>query len=82
MQEKSLGWQVHVYGTATPELREFAPYVPLHEWPWTTAAGRAGLKKDAMYVVRPDGHVGLDCGTQDVEELRRYLSDWASEPPQ
>jgi 2-polyprenyl-6-methoxyphenol hydroxylase-like FAD-dependent oxidoreductase len=72
---KSLDWQVHVYGTAAGDLREFATRtrLPLHEWPWTAAARRAGLKKDAPYLVRPDGHVGFARGTPDVTGLRVYL---------
>ena len=71
----SLDWQVHVYGTATAALREFAAGVelPLHEWPWTPAARRAGLERDALYLVRPDGHVGFARREPDVEGLRAYL---------
>jgi hypothetical protein len=72
---RSLDWQVHVYGTATAALREFAEgaTLPLHEWPWTPAARRAGLVRDALYLVRPDGHVGFARVAQAVEELRAYL---------
>ena len=71
----SLGWQVHVYGTAPAALREFAAGVklPLHEWPWTPAARRAGLERDATYLVRPDGHVGFARREPDIEGLRAYL---------
>jgi hypothetical protein len=71
----SLGWQVHVYGTAPAALREFATGVklPLHEWPWTQAARRAGLERDATYLVRPDGHVGFARPEPDVDGLRAYL---------
>ena len=56
-------------------LRGFAAGVglPLHEWPWTQAARRAGLEQDAMYLVRPDGHVGFARGEPEVEGLRAYL---------
>jgi hypothetical protein len=71
----SLDWQVHVYGTAAAALREFAAGIklPLHEWPWTPAARRAGLERDATYLVRPDGHVGFARLEPDVEGLRDYL---------
>jgi hypothetical protein len=71
----SLDWQLHVYGTATAALREFAPKsrLPLREWAWTAATRRAGLGRDAVYLVRPDGHVGFARGSPDVEGLRAYL---------
>jgi 2-polyprenyl-6-methoxyphenol hydroxylase-like FAD-dependent oxidoreductase len=70
-----LDWQVHVYGTATAGLREFAARarLPLQEWPWTKAAQHAGLGKDALYLVRPDGHIGFARETPDVDGLRAYL---------
>ena len=72
---RSLDWQVHVYGAATAALREFASGagLPLHEWPWTPAARYAGLARDALYLVRPDGHVGFARQAQDVEGMRAYL---------
>jgi 2-polyprenyl-6-methoxyphenol hydroxylase-like FAD-dependent oxidoreductase len=74
---RSLVWQLHVYGTAATGLREFASKsrLPLHEWPWTTAARRAGLERDAVYLVRPDGHVGFAGAAADVEGLRAYLDN-------
>jgi hypothetical protein len=72
---RALDWQLHVYGGANAGLREFASKarLPLHEWPWTAAARRAGLRRDAVYLVRPDGHVGLARAAADVEGLRAYL---------
>jgi hypothetical protein len=72
---RSLDWQVHVYGTASAALLEFAASfeLPLHEWPWTPAARGAGLGRDALYLVRPDGHIGFAREGQDVEALRAYL---------
>jgi hypothetical protein len=71
----SLDWQAHVYGTAAAGLRTFAAGVelPVHEWAWSDAARHAGLAENALYLVRPDGYIGLARGTQDVEALRSYL---------
>lgn len=73
---KSLDWQIHVYGTATSQLRAWsqARKLALHEWPWTDAAGLAGLVKDAVYLVRPDGYLGFVRETQNVQELENYLN--------
>jgi 2-polyprenyl-6-methoxyphenol hydroxylase-like FAD-dependent oxidoreductase len=72
---QSLDWQIHVYGTATASLRAFATRanLPLHEWPWSRASQHAGLEKHALYLVRPDGYIGLARGTPDVTALRAYL---------
>ena len=72
---KSLGWQVHVYGSAPASLREFAAgaHLPLHEWPWTPAAQGAGLERDALYLVRPDGYVGAIVASENLKALERYL---------
>ena len=71
----SLDWQVHVHGTVTAELRAFAVGVrlPVFEWAWSETAGRVGLERDALYLVRPDGYIGLARRTQDVEAVRGYL---------
>ena len=72
---ESLGWQLHVYGTASPALSQTcaARRLPLHAFPWTRSAALAGLGRDAIYLVRPDGHVALAHPSQDPAVLERYL---------
>mgnify|MGYP001183746489 FL=1 len=57
----SLDWQIHVYGDATPEMRTLCTSrnLPLRVFPWNPAMGRAGLRRSAVYLVRPDGYVAL-----------------------
>jgi len=57
----SLDWQVHVYGDAGPEIRAVCDdrKLPLHVFPWRAEMERTGLRRDAVYLVRPDGYVGL-----------------------
>src|SRR5436190_16934619 len=57
----SLDWQAHVYGAASSELRATCTErsLPLHIFPWRPETDRAGLRRDAVYLVRPDGYVGL-----------------------
>ena len=70
----SLDWQLHVYGEARAELAAMSEElnIPLHVMVWTGAARRAGLKQDAMYLVRPDGYIALANMSQDCAILRRY----------
>ena len=72
---KSVDWQVHVYGVATPALRDAVRNhgLPLHEFAWSDAAHDAGLEKDALYLVRPDGYVALADERQDAGKLTEYV---------
>ena len=57
----SLDWQVHVYGDAAPEVKTVcdARKLPLHVFPWRPEISRTGLQRNAVYLVRPDGYVGM-----------------------
>jgi hypothetical protein len=71
----SLGWQVHVYGKAQPEIESLCRDrgVPLHAFPWRAAVGTSGLERDAVYLVRPDGYVGLADPRAEAAVLGAYL---------
>ena len=71
----SIDWQVHVYGTTTPEIRACCSerHLALHEFPWQAAMENAGLRRDALYLVRPDGYVALAAGDQPAASLGHYL---------
>ena len=72
---QAFDWQLHVYGTPTAGLNDACQRLnlPLHVFAWNDAAERVGFKKDAYYVVRPDGYVGLASATQDVGALKTYV---------
>jgi 2-polyprenyl-6-methoxyphenol hydroxylase-like FAD-dependent oxidoreductase len=57
----SLDWQVHVYGDAPPAIQAMCAdrKLPLHVFSWYPEMGRAGLRRNAIYLLRPDGHVAL-----------------------
>ncbi len=46
----SLDWQVHVYGTAAPEIQTVCKErtLALHVFPWRLESGRAGLRRNAV----------------------------------
>jgi 2-polyprenyl-6-methoxyphenol hydroxylase-like FAD-dependent oxidoreductase len=73
----SLGWQAHVYGEASEELARVcaARGVALHAFTWTRGAERAGLKRDALYLVRPDGYVALAEASNPGRALGQYLDE-------
>jgi hypothetical protein len=71
----SLRWQVHVYGRARDGLSAAcsALGIELHEFNWNEAARDAGVSDGALYLIRPDGYVGLADASADVPRLRAYL---------
>lgn len=71
----SLDWQVHVYGHASAALADTcrARGLPLHVFPWNADAQRVGLAREALYLVRPDGYVGLADAAAHPAALEHYL---------
>jgi hypothetical protein len=71
----SLDWQVHVYGSPPAPIAEVCARrgLALHTFPWQFAAARAGLARDALYLVRPDGYVGLADPDASSSNLDHYL---------
>ena len=71
----SLDWQVHIYGNALPEIRAVCAelHLALHEFGWQPAMERAGLRQDALYLLRPDGYVALAVPAQSASELTAYF---------
>jgi 2-polyprenyl-6-methoxyphenol hydroxylase-like FAD-dependent oxidoreductase len=72
----SLDWQVHVYGAATPQVEALCEErtLPLHVFPWRWEMARAGLRRDAVYLVRPDGYVALaDRAARGAIAITSYL---------
>jgi 2-polyprenyl-6-methoxyphenol hydroxylase-like FAD-dependent oxidoreductase len=72
---KSLRWQVHVYGTPTGTTRKACEQLalPLHVFTWRSAVKRAGLARNALYLVRPDGYVALADAECRGSRLREYF---------
>ncbi len=71
----SLSWQVHVYGDARPGVAEACEglRLPLHLFGWQPGMRRAGLRRAAVYLIRPDGYVALADPHADPERLCRYV---------
>ena len=70
-----LDWQVHIFGEAIPEIRALCAehHLALHEFAWQRAMTRAGLERDALYLVRPDGYIAFASQVQSAEALDQYL---------
>jgi 2-polyprenyl-6-methoxyphenol hydroxylase-like FAD-dependent oxidoreductase len=72
---KVMSWQVHVYGTASPQLETWCKEheLPLHVFAWRPEHGKAGFAQDALYLIRPDTYVALAHASGAAESLRRYF---------
>ncbi len=69
-------WQVHVYGTARPELASWCAghQLPLQVFPWRKEYEAAGLARDASYLLRPDSYVALADPSGAPETIERYFN--------
>jgi hypothetical protein len=48
--------------------------LPLHVFPWSEAAGQAGLKEGAAYLIRPDGYVGFAEPEAERQKIAAYFA--------
>ena len=75
---RSLDWQAHVYGEAHGDLeaacREL--HLPLHSFQWNDCVQETGLKRDALYLVRPDGYIALASSEQSANNLRTFVEQF------
>jgi 2-polyprenyl-6-methoxyphenol hydroxylase-like FAD-dependent oxidoreductase len=71
----SLDWQVHIYGDALPEIQAVCTRrkLPLHVFPWRREIARTGLRRNAVYLVRPDGYVALADPEGGAAAVTNYL---------
>ena len=79
---QSLDWQIHVYGDANESLQKAAQDtgLALHSFPWTEPMADAGLKRDALYLLRPDGYIALADAAQDIPKLQALRSQFRITP--
>jgi FAD binding domain len=73
----SLAWQVHVYGDAPHDLPKVCEYhrIRLHVFEWRAPMKRAGLKRNAAYLIRPDGYIALADAHDSATAISGYLRD-------
>ncbi|MGB6546846.1 MAG: FAD-dependent monooxygenase [Candidatus Acidiferrales bacterium] len=75
---KTREWQIHRYGDAAPELQPMcgSRKMRLEIFPWSSDAKEAGLRKNAAYVVRPDGYIAIVDRDADPARISAYLDKW------
>jgi hypothetical protein len=72
---ESVDWQVHIYGGCDHTIKEFCQQrgLALHTFEWTKLAATAGLRKNALYLIRPDGYIAFADPNPTVAALEQYL---------
>jgi 2-polyprenyl-6-methoxyphenol hydroxylase-like FAD-dependent oxidoreductase len=72
---RSLDWQVHVYGDVAPDVSAACAELrlPLHSFGWNEKAHDRGFECGALYLVRPDGYVGLAASENAATMLGAYV---------
>jgi 2-polyprenyl-6-methoxyphenol hydroxylase-like FAD-dependent oxidoreductase len=73
-----LDWQVHAYGRIDPRLSEAVVQfgLKMHHFASTRLELRtSGLNPKHVYLIRPDGHIGLIFVNQDISSLTDYLKE-------
>jgi 2-polyprenyl-6-methoxyphenol hydroxylase-like FAD-dependent oxidoreductase len=73
----SLDWQAHVYGDAPAGVTKLcaARGLPLHVFDWRPEIRKTGIKRNAVYLIRPDGYIGLADPIADPDRLIEYLDE-------
>lgn len=74
---RTMDWQVHVYGSASPEITATCARrgLPLHVFDWQAECATAGLSRDAVYLIRPDTYVAFADASGSSGALSRYFAE-------
>jgi 2-polyprenyl-6-methoxyphenol hydroxylase-like FAD-dependent oxidoreductase len=77
-----LHWQARIHGAAAAQVTAACASLglPLTVLPWTQGCEAAGLKRDALYLLRPDTYVALVQGSPDMDAVRRYFESRGLKP--
>ena len=78
-----LDWQVHVYGDVVPDVKKVcdARKIKLFAFPWYPEMAKAGLQRHAIYLIRPDGYIGMIDPSGFAKSITAYLDERKLLPP-
>jgi 2-polyprenyl-6-methoxyphenol hydroxylase-like FAD-dependent oxidoreductase len=73
---KRIGWQIHVYGKVDDYVKRWAQgrRIPLEVYAWMEDMRHAGLRENALYLIRPDTYVALASSAPSVDAVEHYLA--------
>lgn len=72
---RTIGWQVHVYGSASSALKTWCDThaLALHSFEWEPRYAEIGFARNATYLLRPDTYVALADTSGTPDALERYF---------
>jgi hypothetical protein len=73
---RTLGWTAHMFGTVPADVATALAdrSIALSTRTWSSAVERAGLTRDALYLVRPDGYIGMVLAGPSAAVIKAYLA--------
>lgn len=76
---RSLDWQMQVYGESQPDFEQVCHQLglPIQVFSSTEQAGKAGLRRNAAYLVRPDAYISLATSEQSRSALIDFVDSFA-----
>jgi 2-polyprenyl-6-methoxyphenol hydroxylase-like FAD-dependent oxidoreductase len=71
-----MDWQIHIYGRASDVFKTEMQSLKIiiTEFVWHPMFGARGFKENAVYLIRPDGYIGLAAATQEAQKVKDYFS--------
>lgn len=71
-------WQLHVYGRVPDWVEDVCNSLQLswRAFGWQPGMTKAGLTRDGIYLLRPDGHIALADPGRSPVALQRFARDW------
>jgi 2-polyprenyl-6-methoxyphenol hydroxylase-like FAD-dependent oxidoreductase len=79
---REMHWQARIHGSADAQLTAACTAfgLPLTALPWTPGCEAAGLKRGALYLLRPDTYVALAQEVPDLAAVGRYFAQRGLQP--
>ncbi len=74
----SMHWQVHCYGALSATCQDIFTKrkLPVHVFPWSDELKSTCLQRNKVYLIRPDGYIGLIAGQDEINPISTYLNHW------
>ncbi|HIV81161.1 MAG TPA: FAD-dependent monooxygenase [Candidatus Salinicoccus merdavium] len=75
---KSLDWQIHVYGEMNSDVETLVKEtgLQLFHLAWDKSLKDKGMKENAVYLIRPDGHISAAADIENLGSIRSMVDEY------